>query len=874
MLDSKQVKTLGLRFARALQTTIKTAGVFTIEHKSADQPIQQSFLLLNNLLKEVGQFTFGFVDNQVLLNNLLTTDPALQKLGTEFLKRGIAAITFEPGLTLARYRKVIYVLSAPTATIDAAGGFLAFIDQNEIEGVRILPAAKNQKKNQDGDTILETDSESYILSKQVVEDQAPRDFLDSIDALLESGCFDSSTRTEVLSGFAAQGFDGSGYGVPVNVPQLAIVKEGQVVAPASAVTGSTESNIPGGGGRALYAAAGQGQGGVGGRASGSASGGAGGTGEGGFATPGVVGTGASIAYGGQPGTDRGGIPGAGVTARGRTEPSAPATFLELVQASVQRSLEEANGNPGKSYSSLVRILRNTGVDRILEKFPAERRQELATLTPEKLAAEYIEDTALNLAGVKLQSSSGHGQKILIEEEVVYLLGRSLQATQMADRLAQKLTKFIQDFAVPPHIQEKILEELHWTSLNCNKKHARLMEIRHYSNIEFRHLMEFCKELVTQRDVDRAAALVSHYFDFLDDPKVEIESAELGRAPELMRTVPLAQIAFASKTAERLGRVLLREDVSDLVHLQAANALTRLAQSIAAFENFKDVMAIGLSLENSSRRDPAKHKICCVTGLARLLPPAAIERIIEMYILQRNDSAWTKTAASLLRFAAPASIESVFKRLIQEEDTKNRLALVRLSSQLGKASIDVAVKFLADERWYVVRNMCGVLAELKDPDLIDHVALALRHSDARVQQAALKALVKSRSADAALVLAASLAKFAPAVVGEALDELMYLKSPAVVNDLEQFVARQQGNAACLQKAVQAIGAIQDDSALHALARLSRIEELDRSIRKVALSAISSRESLLATTLLKQLAGAWGPLAEDAQAELEKRRPKET
>ena len=49
MYDSKQVKTLGMRFARALQTTIKTAGVFTIEHRSSEGPIHQSFLLLNNL---------------------------------------------------------------------------------------------------------------------------------------------------------------------------------------------------------------------------------------------------------------------------------------------------------------------------------------------------------------------------------------------------------------------------------------------------------------------------------------------------------------------------------------------------------------------------------------------------------------------------------------------------------------------------------------------------------------------------------------------------------------------------------------------------------------------------------------------------------
>src|SRR5215469_9566399 len=257
MLDRPQVKTLGLRFARALQTAIKTAAVFTLEHKSTDPPIQQSFLLLNNLLKEVGQLTFGFVDNQVLLNNLLTTDPALGKLETEFLKRGVAAVTFEPGLSLGRYKKVIHVLSAPIANIEEAGGFLAFIDQNEIEGVRILPAAKNQKKTKDGDTILETDSESYILAKQAGEDQAPRDFLDSIDALLESGCFDPSTRNEVLSNFAAQGLDGSGYGVAVDVPNLAVVHEGEMVAPTSPPTLASEPSGPGGG-HALYAAAGQG----------------------------------------------------------------------------------------------------------------------------------------------------------------------------------------------------------------------------------------------------------------------------------------------------------------------------------------------------------------------------------------------------------------------------------------------------------------------------------------------------------------------------------------------------------------------------------------------------------------------------------------
>src|SRR5579864_6928313 len=901
MLDNKQIKTLGLRFARALQTTIKTAGVFTIEHKSCERPIQQSFLLLNNLLKEVGQFTFGFVDNQVMLNNLLTNEPSLRQLETEFLKRGVAAMTFEPGLTLGRYTKVIQVLSAQTSDIEAVGGFLVFLDQHEIDGVRILPAARNQKKNEQGDTIIETDSESYIMSKQMPEEQAPRDFLDAIDSLLESGCFDPSTRTEVISNFATNGMDGSGYGVPIDVHNLTIGKEGQVVGNADGQGGGGGEGggggicsgggggvpgvggggvgggggIEGGGGRALHAAAGHGGGVVSGAFAsagpGFVPGGSGNVPSGGIPGPSGSGTGTGVGYAEQGGGEPAGLPGFSAGAlRGKAGDPGSSSFLELVDASVTRSLMEEKGNPQKSYASLVRILRNTGVDKVLERFPEDRREGLRSLTPEQLAAEYIEDTALQLAGTKLKSATGESQKMLVEEGVINVLARSLQATHKADRLAQKLTKFIQDFAVPQHIQDRIREELQWTSFNNAKKYARLMEIQNYSNIEFRRFLEFLKELVMQREMDRATALASHYFDFLEDASAKIESTELSRAPELIRSIPLAQVGFASKTAERLGRALLRDDLSEFVHFQAANTMTVLAQSIAAFENFQDVVAIGASLEASNSRDPERHKKCCGIGLARLLPAAAIERVIELYLLQRGDSSWSKIAATLLRYSAPTSIESAFTRLIRDEDARNRLSLVRLVGQLGKGSVEVACRYLEDERWYVVRNMCGVLAEIKDPKLVEHIAPALRHPDTRVQQATLKALVKSRDPEAATVLAAALPHLAPEILDEALDELMYLRHEGAIADLEAFISGRKGNLAGLKKAVQALGSIEEDAAVFALGRLFRMEELDAALRRAALAAVSKHRSSAAKKLLEEFATSWGPLAEEAKIELERRK----
>jgi hypothetical protein len=879
MLDSKQLKILGLRFARALQTTVKTAGVFTTEHKSSERPMQQSFLLVNNLLKEVGQFTFGFVDNQVLLNNLLTKEPTLRHLETEFLKRGIAAITFEPGLTLARYKKVIHVLSASTAAIDAVGGFLSFLEQNEVDGVRVLPAAKNQKKNAEGDTILETDSESYVLSKQMEEDRAPRDFLDSIDALLESGCFDSTARSEVLSNFASQGIDGLGYGVPIEVPKMVVLKDGEAVSSESGGEAGTQPG--GGGGMALSAAAGHGRG-AGGPGPGTGSFGTGFGGGAGFGTGvGNATGGTGQAPGGQgalgtasPSVEPG-LAGLAALSRATAQNGGTGSFLELLEKSVQRSLLEERGDPQKSYASLARILRNTGVDKILERFAPERRHEVAHLSPEQLAAEYVEDTALQLAGKRITSIGDQEpqRKVQVEEEVVYLLARSLQATHMADRMAQKLTKFIQDYAVPPHIQEKIREELQWTALSGGKKYARLMELKRYSNIEFRRLMELLKEMVAQRDMDRATALAVHYFDFLDEPGVQIESSELSRAPQLIRAIAVAHVGFAGKTAERLGRTLLREDVSEFIHFQAASAATVLAQSMAAFEDFQDVLAIGLALEASSNRDSEKHKKCCAGGLSHLLSEAAVERITELF-LQKRDSNWTKTAGTLLRYAGSAGTESVFAHLIKEEDARNRLALVRLVSQLGKHGIEVACRYLEDERWYVLRNMCGVLADLKDTNLVEHIAPTLRHPDPRVQQAALRALIKSRAPETASVLAAALPDLAASVLDEALDELTFLKnaSASAITDLEDFVRGKHNSPSAKRKALLALGSIHDDGALYALTRLFRIEELDPGLRRAALKAISNQRSPLALTQLRQLASSWGPLAEEAKKELAQREKK--
>lgn len=895
MLDTKQLKNVGLRFARTFQMAIRTAVLFSAEHPNVQRPVQQSFDLLNGLMKESGRFTVGFVDSQIVLNNLLTTDPSLDQLNKEFLKRGIAAVTFEPGLTMARYRKLIGLVSASSKVIDEAGGLRLFIEQNEIEGTRILLAAKNQKKNEQGDTILETNSEAYILSKQMEEDPGSRDFMDSVDALLESACLDPSARNAILSGMS--GLKEQGYGVPIPMPNLVVAKDGE--ADASSGSGGPGEG-PGGGegagtgeggtgtgtgapGSARSAGSGPGSGGSGFGPGGPGSGmggPGGGPGFGGGGEPGMgygpggqglgVGYGTASGSGGGEGsgTGSGGGKGGSVMFGASMSKSANPgyyTFMELMENSVQRSLLEESGNPAKSYTSLARILQSMGVDKILASFPAERQKELASASPEQVAAEYVEDTALQWAGKQLKSEEG-GQKLEVEDEVLRVLARTLQATQTADRLSQKLVKFIQDFAVPPHMQEKIQSELRWTALDLKTKHTQLLAIKHYNQGQFRRLLEFVKECVRTRQVERAGTLVNHYFEFLDAEKPEILTEDFSRAPELIRCVPVGQIDFVPKAIERLGRTLMRDDLSEFTHFQVATTLTVLSQSIATYEDFDNVIQIGGLLERSEKRDPDKHRRCCRVGISRLVPVNANERLVELFLANRADSAWTKKSVTLLSYGTPASVNNVFSHLILEGDAKNRLALVRLSSQLGPHAIEAARKFLNDDRWYVVRNMCTVLSDLKDPALAAHIAPALQHADARVQRAALTALIRNRSEGRAPVLADALPKLAPDLLDEATDELMFLKDPNTVPAIGKFIVAGKSSVAMLRKAVQILALMPGDATLEQFSNILLAGTLDPELRRTALKQLSAAKTEQSIEAMKKLAESTDRLAAEARASI--------
>jgi hypothetical protein len=80
-------------------------------------------------------------------------------------------------------------------------------------------------------------------------------------------------------------------------------------------------------------------------------------------------------------------------------------------------------------------------------------------------------------------------------------------------------------------------------------------------------------------------------------------------------------------------------------------------------------------------------------------------------------------------------------LAEETDKSKRHRLLEVLVSLGPSIVPEAMKLLADERWYVVRNMVLILHRVGDPGSVQAVRDCALHPDLRVRLEAIKGLLK-------------------------------------------------------------------------------------------------------------------------------------
>lgn len=779
MLDKKQLKTQGLRFARSLQTLVKMVNMFSVDHKSAAGLLRRTYDLLNPLVKQVRYLTLGFVEQRVLLNNILTAEESLKPLENEFLKRGIGAVTFDAGITHVAFSKAIAVIAASPKLIEEAGGLLPFLEQRQLEFVRIFPASKNEVRNEDGDTVLEMGSEEFLISKALSAMKSTS--TQGIEAIL--GQLEAGGGGEGGGGFAGGGFGDGGFGGSGGFGG------------GGPVTGGGNSSGPGGSG------------------SGNGSGQGGGTGVR------AGGTGYSGGY--------------------------LSEVQRLTEQKFDTLLKNPDEDPQKAYMELAKMLSGLQSDHILGSLAGGQGGTGGSGDKEEVTAEVFEDTALRWALRRLSASPTGEEAVVVEEQIFRVLMRSLQATHAASRLAQKLAEFAKDYALPRHTFERLQDEVNWLTLTPQKRFRELLSVDHFSAGQFRRVLDLIKEFVRSGNVEEAVALGVQYFSIFDD-HTGIRVEEIGRIPDLLRSLSATQSEFWAMAEDRLSKALVSPHLNQFIHVQTVNALVALSRISATYESFELVRNAGAALEASLARDPAAHARCCRAALPALVPPAAVDRIAEMFLERRNDSHWIKIVVGLLRWSDVNSVERLFVRLDKEPVASNRLALVRFLGRIGSAGISAARQRLKSPEWYIVRNACKILGELKDPELLARLFPVLSHPDERVQKAAFQAIKESRLAGRKLTLAKALPFLAPEIMEEVLAELAYQPTPEVIPLLDEYFQTPTGRGAgAMIRVVDVLASMPEVPAAEVLARVAVNDGLDERVRQAAQRALTQRTARISS-----------------------------
>lgn len=712
-VEKMAFKALGQRYGRSLYSAIKMATLFSADHHNSSRPIQQSFDSLVELLKGNSKLTFGFVDERILINHILTSDATLAPLQKEFLKRGIGGVIFEPGLTLARYKRVIGILATSPKAIEAQGGPEVFLEDNQVEGVRIYLAPKAQIRNAEGDTILETDSESLLRQNSKGNGQGPVD-LEGLELLLESA-----------------------------------------------------------------------------------------------------------------GLDRAQASGAGA--------GGPADILKLVDKTVEVALVDKKGDPEKSYLGLARLLQAIRPDFVLSAFAPEVQGEMRGASNDRVAAEYLENKAADWAAKRLASAPPGAEGLLVEEDVLRVLLRTLEATKTAEQLARKLAQYAKEYALPKNVCDRIQEELRWAGFSYLQKVEKLLQLNRFDRFRFRHLLDCIRALLRRNKTADAVNLANHYFKILDSPPPDLSTEELSRAPELISAMGGLKL-FISTTGARLTKVLVAPALNGFLHYQVANALAALSSSAALYEEFELIETWGGALENRVTCDPVAHKDCCGGALTRLLPANLVDRVIELALHQRDDTALQRRASVLLRFMGTIAIDKVFQHLETERNASRRMILMRLISRAGASGLEVVKKRLEHPEWYVVRNATLLLHEMRDPQLCDSLRPVLAHRHDTVQETAVKVLIQSRQPGRALALAENLRYLRGAALEQAFQELGFLRDPAIVPALEDFIYRHHyGDTKKLRLALRTLIAIPGTRSKELVSNMASDDVLDESLRKIAMAA---------------------------------------
>ncbi|MFA5514695.1 MAG: HEAT repeat domain-containing protein [Desulfuromonadales bacterium] len=179
--------------------------------------------------------------------------------------------------------------------------------------------------------------------------------------------------------------------------------------------------------------------------------------------------------------------------------------------------------------------------------------------------------------------------------------------------------------------------------------------------------------------------------------------------------------------------------------------------------------------------------------------------------------------SLLILFPEKVVSRLMDRLARENDLPARRLIIEALTRQGPAAAPMLTGYLADSRWFVVRNAVAVLGEIREPQSASLLLPLLSHKDVRVARETVRALTKIGGARALGVLLSLIEGEDSTLARQALLSLGAMKTASAVPVIVKLINRSDpmGKRTEIKKeAIKALGEIGAAEAVPSLIAILR------------------------------------------------------
>jgi len=303
----------------------------------------------------------------------------------------------------------------------------------------------------------------------------------------------------------------------------------------------------------------------------------------------------------------------------------------------------------------------------------------------------------------------------------------------------------------------LLDHLQWIEVPLSRRVELLSQGEALWSVDFSRVRDVISRLLANDQASEATGIIQRYLDGLASEDLSVRRRAADNARYVLQTIEKA--GKAQPVLNRISELFLRrlqEEPDDDVTSRLAGGLAFLVDLWLRGGDLRPALDVMRKAEQltSATSDTLRRKGERLTeALSRAGNDKTFGSLTGM-LLEGGEHASIE-AAEILKRGGGRSADYLIERLAEEENRSHRARLVTLLKEMGKGSSKPFLSRLEDPRWFLVRNVVGILGDIGDPSAMPALARVATHGDPRVRRELIRTLTRLETDDSREMIVAAL-----------------------------------------------------------------------------------------------------------------------